>query len=256
MQVTFLGTGTSQGVPVIGCSCAVCRSLDYRDKRLRTSVHILTDSGLSLLIDTGPDFRTQALAAGLHRLDAVLFTHAHKDHTAGLDDVRPFVFRQQQAMPLFGQAAVLEQLQREFAYAFAPNPYPGTPRFELTPIGTAPFSIAGQDIIPVEALHHRLPVLGFRIGDFSYITDANYISDVELEKLRGSRVFVINALQQEPKHLSHYTLPEAMEVASAVGAPQTYFTHISHRMGLHAEVQARLESSGMALAHDGLVVQV
>ncbi|SDL57970.1 MBL fold metallo-hydrolase [Siphonobacter aquaeclarae] len=250
MTITILGTGTSQGVPVIGCDCDVCRSLDFRDKRLRVSVHVESE-GRSLVIDTGPDFRTQALRERIRHLDAVLFTHAHKDHTAGLDDVRPFNFRQNTDIPLYGQAAVLEQIRVEFAYAFAEHKYPGIPRLELNPIGNEVFSILGLDILPVEVMHHRLPVFGYRIGDFVYITDANFIPPAELEKIRGCKILVLNALQRGPKHISHFTLPEALEVIDQIRPEAAYLTHISHKMGLHQEVEASLPP-GVYLAYDGL----
>ncbi|PQA58869.1 MBL fold metallo-hydrolase [Siphonobacter curvatus] len=252
MQVTFLGTGTSQGVPVIGCDCPVCRSLDFRDKRLRVSMHVEAD-GRSLVIDTGPDFRTQALRERIMHLDAVVFTHAHKDHTAGLDDVRPFNFRQNSDIPLYGQAAVLEQIKVEFAYAFAEHKYPGTPRLQLHPIENKPFEILGLQLIPIEVMHHKLPVFGYRIGDFSYITDANFIAEPELEKLRNSKVLVINALHKGPRHLSHFILPEALEIIEKLQPKVAYLTHISHSMGLHAQVEAELPPH-VHLAYDGLKI--
>ncbi|MBI3482446.1 MAG: Uma2 family endonuclease [Bacteroidetes bacterium] len=207
LKITFLGTGTSQGVPVIGCECEVCRSLDYRDKRLRVSVFLEVD-GKNLVIDSGPDFRQQMLRERINKLDAVLLTHSHKDHIAGLDDVRAFNF-----------------LQRE-----------------------------GIKIIPLPVLHFRMPVLGFRVNDFSYITDANFIPEETFEKLKGTKVLVLNALQKE-SHVSHFTLEEAIVQAKKIGADQTYFTHISHRMGLHQQVTKELPA-GMALAHDGLIIDL
>ncbi|OZI06430.1 hypothetical protein BWI93_19855 [Siphonobacter sp. BAB-5385] len=254
MQVTFLGTGTSQGVPVIGCDCPVCRSLDFRDKRLRVSMHVEAD-GRSLVIDTGPDFRTQALRERIMHLDAVVFTHAHKDHTAGLDDVRPFNFRQNSDIPLYGQAAVLEQIKVEFAYAFAEHKYPGTPRLQLHPIENKPFEILGLQLTPIEVMHHKLPVFGYRIGDFSYITDANFIAESELDKLRNSKVLVINALHKGPRHLSHFVLPEALEIIEKLKPEVAYLTHISHSMGLHAQVEAELPPH-VHLAYDGLKINL
>ncbi|PMD98201.1 hypothetical protein BWI97_05840 [Siphonobacter sp. BAB-5405] len=254
MQVTFLGTGTSQGVPVIGCDCPVCRSLDFRDKRLRVSMHVEAE-GRSLVIDTGPDFRTQALRERIMHLDAVVFTHAHKDHTAGLDDVRPFNFRQNSDIPLYGQAAVLEQIKVEFAYAFAEHKYPGTPRLQLHPIENKPFEILGLQLTPIEVMHHKLPVFGYRIGDFSYITDANFIAESELDKLRNSKVLVINALHKGPRHLSHFVLPEALEIIEKLKPEVAYLTHISHSMGLHAQVEAELPPH-VHLAYDGLKINL
>lgn len=249
MTITFLGTGTSQGVPVIGCSCEVCKSLDYRDKRLRSSVHIQI-SGQSFVIDTGPDFRQQMLREGINRLDAVLFTHAHRDHTAGLDDVRAYNFLQKMDMPVYGMPETLHQIQNDFAYIFDEHGYPGLPRIDLRPISHNPFSVNEVEVTPLPVVHLKLPVLGFRIGDFSYITDANFISEETHEKLRGTNVLVLNALQQEP-HISHFTLTEAIQVAQKVGAHKTYFTHLSHKMGLHADV-SKILPPNIEIAFDGL----
>ncbi len=249
MKVTFLGTGTSQGVPVIGCECAVCRSLDFRDKRFRTSIH-LEAQGVSLVVDTGPDFRMQMLRAGIKKLDAVLFTHEHKDHTAGLDDIRPYNFLQQQDMPVFGRKQVLEQIRQEFSYIFSDKRYPGVPQVDCMEIDENPFQVNGLTITPIPVLHYKLPVLGFRIGDFSYITDANYISDDSVKLLEGTEILVLNALQKDA-HISHFTLDEAIREARKIGAKMTYFTHISHRLGRHDQVDSELPK-GMALAYDGL----
>ncbi len=253
MTITFLGTGTSQGVPVIACSCAVCRSLDFRDKRLRSSIHMEVD-GLSLVVDTGPDFRQQMLRERINWLDAVLFTHEHKDHTAGMDDIRSFNFKQKMDMPIYGRKSVLEQLQREFAYVFAEKKYPGVPRVLSKEINNTKFKVGETTVIPIEVLHYKLPVFGFRIGDFTYITDANSISDEEKKKVSGSKVIVLNALQRDP-HISHFTLDEAVALAEELGAKQTYFTHISHRLGNHKEVSKELPE-GVFLAHDGLKVKL
>jgi len=249
LKVTFLGTGTSQGVPVIGCECAVCRSLDFRDKRFRTSIH-LEAQGVSLVVDTGPDFRMQMLRAGIKKLDAVLFTHEHKDHTAGLDDIRPYNFLQQQDMPVFGRKQVLEQIRQEFSYIFSDKRYPGVPQVDCMEIDENPFQVNGLTITPIPVLHYKLPVLGFRIGDFSYITDANYISDDSVKLLEGTEILVLNALQKDA-HISHFTLDEAIREARKIGAKMTYFTHISHRLGRHDQVDSELPK-GMALAYDGL----
>jgi phosphoribosyl 1,2-cyclic phosphate phosphodiesterase len=249
LKVTFLGTGTSQGVPVIGCHCQVCLSLDFRDKRFRTSIHIQSDQ-VSIVIDTGPDFRSQMLRAGIQRLDAVVYTHEHKDHTAGLDDIRPFNFLQKKDMPIFGRKQVLEQIQREFSYVFSGKKYPGVPQVECIEIDENPFTIHGVNLIPIPVLHYKLPVLGFRIGDFTYITDCNFIPDESVKLIEGSEVLVLNALQKEP-HISHFTLDEAVTMAQKLGAKQTYFTHISHRLGLHSAIDLELPK-GIALAYDGL----
>ncbi|WP_339753706.1 MBL fold metallo-hydrolase [Algoriphagus aquimarinus] len=249
MKVTFLGTGTSQGVPVIGCECNVCKSLDFRDKRFRSSVHLQIGK-LSLVIDTGPDFRSQILRAGITTLDAVLFTHEHKDHTAGLDDIRPFNFKQQKDMPVFGKLQVLEQIKREFAYIFSGKRYPGIPQVETIEIDEKPFTIEGITITPIPVLHYKLPIFGFRIGDFTYITDANYISNESLKLIEGTEILVLNALQKDP-HISHFTLDEAVAMAQKIGAKETYFTHISHRLGLQDAIDQELPQ-GIALAYDGL----
>ena len=253
MQVTFLGTGTSQGVPVIGCKCPVCSSLDFRDKRLRCSVHI-TSEAFSLVVDTGPDFRQQMLREGISRLDAVLMTHAHKDHTAGLDDVRSFNFLQSCDMPVYGRPEVLHQIRSEFSYAFSEHRYPGIPRIDLREIGEGDFDLNGITIIPLPVKHLHMEVMGFRIGDFAYITDANFIPEETFSRLKGVQVLVLNALQKE-KHVSHFNLEEAIEVAGRVAAPQTYFTHISHKLGSHAEINSQLPE-GIQLSYDGLRLTV
>jgi phosphoribosyl 1,2-cyclic phosphate phosphodiesterase len=227
LKVNFLGTGTSQGIPVIGCECEVCKSLDFRDKRFRASIH-LEASGVSLVVDTGPDFRMQMLRSGVTRLDAVLFTHEHKDHTAGMDDVRPFNFIQQKDMPIFARGNVLDQIRREYSYVFSSKKYPGVPQIEAIEITEAPFHVNGLKVTPIPVLHYKLPVLGFRFGGFSYITDANHIPEESMKLLEGTEVLVLNALQDEP-HISHFTLQEAIGVAEKIGARQTFFTHMSHR---------------------------
>ncbi len=253
MKVTFLGTGTSQGVPVIGCDCQVCQSLDYRDKRLRSSVHLAVNN-TSLVIDTGPDFRQQMLRERIMKLDAILLTHAHKDHIAGLDDVRAYNFLQQKNMPVYGTKDVHKQLQTEFYYAFEEHKYPGIPRLDLIEIKDQDFTIDGVTITPLPVLHYNLPVMGFRVGNFSYITDANHIPESTFEKLKGTNILALNALQRE-KHLSHFNLSEALEVASKIGAEQTYFLHISHKLGTHKAVEKELPDS-VALAYDGLTIEL
>ncbi len=251
MTVKFLGTGTSQGVPVIACNCEVCTSSDPRDKRLRSSV-LLQIGAKHIIIDTGPDFRYQMLREHIQHLDAILFTHSHKDHVAGLDDVRAFNRQQGGAIDIYGSKEVHEALKREFYYAFTEKKYPGVPQLRLHEISNSPFHLLGVDIIPIEVMHYMMPVLGFRVGDFTYITDAKTVSDAEMTKIQGTRVLVVNALQREP-HISHFTLDEAIRFAQCVGAEQTYFTHISHRLGLHREVEQELPP-GIFLAYDGLVV--
>jgi phosphoribosyl 1,2-cyclic phosphate phosphodiesterase len=249
MKVTFLGTGTSQGVPVIACDCEVCTSLDFRDKRLRVSVH-LEVVGKSFIIDSGPDFRQQVLRERIKTLDALLFTHEHKDHTAGMDDLRSYNFKQNRDMPIYARRQVIEQLKREFAYVFSEVKYPGVPQVQMNEIRNQPFHIAGIEIIPIEVMHYQLPVFGFRVGDFSYITDANAIEEQEMRKLEGSRVIVLNALQTEP-HISHFTLAEALEILERLRPEKAYLTHMSHKMGLHTEVEKKLPEF-VKLAYDGL----
>jgi phosphoribosyl 1,2-cyclic phosphate phosphodiesterase len=251
LKITFLGTGTSQGVPVIGCDCDVCRSLDFRDKRLRSSVHLQVGSK-SLVIDTGPDFRQQMLREGIRRLDAVLYTHEHKDHTAGLDDIRPFNFSQHADMPIYGQASVLNQIKTEFSYIFTAHRYPGIPMVETHVIENRPFEVEGILIHPIRVMHHKLPVFGYRINDFTYITDANHIPAEELRKIAGTRILVINALQNEP-HISHFTLRQALEMVRIIQPEKAYLTHISHRLGLHRDVEASLPDH-VRLGYDGLKI--
>ena len=253
MKITVLGSGTSQGVPVITCECEVCKSLDFRDKRLRSSIHIQTDE-LSLVVDTGPDFRQQMLNNQIRQLDAILYTHEHKDHTAGMDDVRSFNFKQKSDMPIYARKQVLAQLRQEFAYVFAEKKYPGTPKISENTITNAPFNIQEVNITPINVMHHKLPVFGFRIGDFTYITDANAIDEKELEKIKGSKILILNALQKKD-HLSHFNLDQALVIAQQIGAEQTYFTHISHTMGLHRSVAKELPEN-IFLAYDGLKLDV
>ncbi len=253
MNITFLGTGTSQGVPIIGCDCQVCRSTDPRDKRLRVSIFVDTPEA-KFVIDSGPDFRYQMLRANVRQLDAVVFTHGHKDHTAGLDDVRAYNYFQQKPMDVYANLATQEGIRKEFSYIFEGPEYPGIPKINLHTIDGEPFEINGLKIVPIRLMHYKLEVLGFRIGDFTYITDANYIAPEELEKVKGSKVLVLNALRNEP-HISHFSLSEAIEIAQVVDADQTYFTHISHQLGLHAEVSAQLPEK-IQLAYDGLTLQL
>lgn len=256
VHLTFLGTGTSQGVPVIACECEVCASNDIRDKRLRSSVLFEVDGDhaaegpKAFVVDTGPDFRQQMLRAHVQSLDAVLFTHEHKDHVAGLDDVRAFNFRQKRDMDVFAAPQVQEALKREFHYVFAEAPYPGVPRVCLQNLDGDPLSISGVEVVPLPVLHFRLPVLGFRIGPIAYITDANAFAPETWERLEGVEILILNALRKE-KHISHFNLEEAIEVIERIKPDQAYLTHISHLLGRHRDVSLELPE-GVRLAEDGL----
>lgn len=253
MKVTFLGTGTSQGVPLIGCPCEVCTSKDKRDNRLRSSIWI-QDKGVSVVIDSGPDFRYQMLRAAVHQLDGIVYTHGHKDHVAGMDDVRAYNFFSNNPVNLYATEETQQTLKREFSYVFSDDAYPGIPRVNLNNItSSVPFDVNGLTFTPILVKHMYMDVLGFRIGDFTYITDANYISTEELSKITGSKALVLNALRHE-KHPSHYTLQEAIAVAQATGVPDTYFTHISHQLGKHDMVESQLPD-GIHLSYDGLTLE-
>ena len=254
MRVTFLGTGTSSGVPVIACACATCRSDDPRDRRWRTSVALALDDGTSVLIDASPDLRAQALAFGLDRVDTILLTHEHADHVLGLDDVRIYNFRQRRTIPCLGTARTLRRVRAMFSYVFDPaTPRGGgLPQLTLSAV-VGPFSIGGSTVVPVPLLHGSLPVLGFRIGAFAYLTDCNTIPDVSWPLLRGLDVVVLDALRRKP-HATHFTLDQAVEAARRIGASRTYFTHMAHDLP-HAATCAGLPE-GMTLAHDGLCLEV
>lgn len=253
MQVTFLGTGTSQGVPLIACDCPVCTSSDPRDKRLRTSILISSDN-TNVVIDTGPDFRQQMLREEVKTLNAVVFTHEHKDHTAGLDDVRAFNYFSGNAMDVYASDRVQEALRREFAYIFTNETYPGIPRLQLHQIHSVPFMVGELEFIPFEVLHLNLPVLGFRIGDFCYITDANFIPEAAEKHIYGARTLVINALRKE-KHVSHFTLDEALELIEKYRPENAYLTHISHQLGKSSDIE-KLLPSYVRCAYDGLRIEV
>ncbi|TWR27283.1 MBL fold metallo-hydrolase [Mucilaginibacter achroorhodeus] len=253
MIITFLGTGTSQGVPVIACTCDVCLSADKHDKRLRTSIMIEAEDK-TIVIDSGPDFRYQMLREHVMTLDAIVFTHEHKDHVAGMDDIRAFNYKQQKAIDIYATERVQQGLRREFSYIFDSFKYPGIPQVEMHTIDKETFNIGSVHFTPIEVMHYKLPVLGFRIKDFTYITDAKTVSDTEKEKIKGSKILVINALQKE-NHISHFTLDEAIAFAKEIGAEKTYFTHISHRLGKHANVNPLLPA-GIELAYDGLKIEI
>ncbi|SDP24199.1 phosphoribosyl 1,2-cyclic phosphate phosphodiesterase [Mucilaginibacter sp. OK268] len=249
MTITFLGTGTSQGVPVIACGCEVCTSTDARDNRLRTSILIEAEDK-TIVVDSGPDFRYQMLRAGVKHLDAIVFTHEHKDHIAGMDDIRAFNYKQNSPIDIYADLRVQKALVREFPYVFDGTGYPGIPQVMIHPIDLRPFPIGDAIFTPIEVLHYKLPILGFRVKDFTYITDAKTIPETEKEKIKGTKTLVINALQKQ-SHISHFTLDEAIDFANEVGAEKTYLTHISHRLGTHFEVSKELPVN-IELAYDGL----
>ena len=253
LTIQFLGTGTSSGVPMIGCSCDVCKSTDKKDKRLRSSILVSSDT-TSIVVDTTPDFRYQMLRSNSCKLDAVLFTHSHKDHLAGLDDIRAFNYFSESSMPLYANSSTEEAIRRDFYYAFGDNKYPGVPDISIQNIVTSPFEVGDIMVTPIEVMHHKMPVLGFRFKDFTYITDANFIEEQEKDKIRGSKVLVLNALRKE-KHISHFTLGEAVQLAQELAVPEVYFTHISHQMGKHAIVNGELPDN-IQLAYDGLTLSL
>lgn len=251
-SITFLGTGTSQGVPVIGSSHPVCLSDDPKDKRLRVSV-LLSWNNFNYIIDCGPDFRQQLLTNPIKRLDGILFTHEHADHVAGIDDIRPFFFRQGD-IPIYAHERVANALKRRYDYIFADEDrYPGAPAVQVNLVDkNNAFKIGGIEVMPIEAFHNRLPVLGYRISDFAYLTDVKTIDEKEISKLRGLKYLVVNALRKEPHH-SHFNLDEALEFAQKVDAEKTYLTHISHLMGSHEEVESSLPPN-VHLAYDNLKI--
>lgn len=253
MRFTFLGTGTSQGVPVIGCTCKVCKSVDFKNQRTRCAAMIEINDKI-IVIDIGPDFRQQMLRERVNKIDAILITHEHKDHTGGLDDVRPFNFKHKMDMPVYARRSVCEQLKIEYNYIFKANPYPGAPRVILHEIQNQPFLIDDIKVQPIEGLHAQLLVFGFRIGPLTYITDMNKISETELQKIEGSEVLVINALQKE-EHASHFRLDEALTIIKKTNPKKAFLTHLSHRMGLHYEIEQELPQN-VTIAYDGLKFEV
>jgi phosphoribosyl 1,2-cyclic phosphate phosphodiesterase len=255
LKITVLGTGTSQGIPVIGCECEVCQSDDPKDKRLRVSIMVETQ-GKTIVVDIGPDFRQQMLRVNVKKVDAILLTHEHTDHIIGLDDVRPFNFRYEMDMPIYGEKRVLDIIQtKRFDYIFESNPYPGVPRVLLNKIDEhSSFKVEGIEIQPIRYLHKYLPVLGFRFGDFTYMTDIKSISDEELEKVKGTKYLIISALRKQ-QHLSHLTLDEALELIKKIRPQQAWLTHLSHDMGKHEDVSKELPPH-VAIAYDGLEFEI
>ena len=252
VKLTFLGTGTSQGVPLIGCQCEVCLSTNPKDKRLRSSV-LIENNGSTFVIDTGPDFRQQMLRENVHQLDAVVFTHEHNDHLVGLDDVRAYNFIHKMHMDVYASTRVQEAIHRVFPYIFSDNKYPGIPRLELHSIFDEPFKIKNTTVIPINVMHYKMPVKAFRVENITYITDANFISEDEKEKIRGSEIIIVNALRKE-EHISHFTFDQAIALMEDLKPKKAYFTHISHQLGLYDDIKKQLPD-WIEPAWDGLTVE-
>ena len=251
LKITFLGTGTSSGVPMIACGCRVCSSTNTKDNRLRSSIMVQSNT-TTIVVDTTPDFRFQMLRENVKNIDAVLFTHPHKDHVAGLDDVKAFNYFNKKPIEVYANELTQKTLKTEFYYIFADHKYPGVADINLHLINDEPFLVGDIMVTPIKVWHLNMPVLGFRFGSFTYITDANRIDENELEKIKGSEILVLNALRHE-KHISHFTLQEAIDIAASLKMPHTYFTHISHQLGLHEDVSKELPATCM-LAYDGLQI--
>jgi phosphoribosyl 1,2-cyclic phosphate phosphodiesterase len=253
LKITFLGTGTSSGVPMIACDCEVCTSTNPKDNRLRSSIMVQSKT-TTIIVDTTPDFRYQMLREKVKNIDAIIFTHSHKDHVAGLDDVKAFNYFSKKPIEVYANEFTQVALKREFYYVFTEDKYPGIPDINLHTIEDDSFLIGDIEVTPIKVWHLRMPVLGFRFGNFTYITDANRIEEAELEKINGSEILVLNALRHE-KHISHFTLQEAIDLSQSLKIPQTYFTHISHQLGLHDVVSEKLPY-GCMLGYDGFIVEV
>lgn len=251
LKITFLGTGTSSGVPMIACPCAVCASTDSKDKRLRSSILVESET-TRIVVDTTPDFRYQMLRSKVNKLDAILFTHPHKDHIAGLDDIRAYNYFQNQAMKVYANELTQAALRKEFSYIFSEFKYPGIPDISLNDINTEPFMVGDIPVIPFIVWHLKMPVLAFRFGKFTYITDANRIDENEKQIIKGSEVIVLNALRHE-KHISHFNLEEAVALVKELEIPEAFFTHISHQLGKHQDINPILPA-GIQLAYDEQVL--
>ncbi len=252
MKITFLGTGTSMGVPIIGCKCEVCKSVDPKDHRFRSSIFIEVD-GKKFIIDTGPDFRLQCLNNNIERIDAILITHIHRDHVAGLDDIRPFCYQQKAFIPIYGSEQVCNRIKKDFAYCFGENRYPGVPDIQLNQIDENPFVVLGVKVVPIIVMHAKMKVDAYRINNFTYITDASFISEDSVEKIVGTEYLVVNALRKEP-HPSHFTLDQALHLIKRIKPNHAWITHVGHSLGLYQEVQSQLPE-GVTLAYDGLKVE-
>ena len=253
MKITLLGTGTSQGVPVIACECEVCLSKDTKDKRLRSSIMIEVD-GINLVVDTGPDFRQQMLTHNVKKVDAILFTHEHIDHVGGLDDVRSFNYKWKCDMPIYCSSNVLSALKHQFSYIFSNSKYPGVPKIDVNIISNETFKISSTKIIPISAIHYKLPVFGFRIKDFIYLTDLSFISEKEKLKMVNAKVIVLDSLRKKP-HMSHLCLQESIDLLLELKPKKAYLTHISHFMGLHLDVNKDIPDF-IQLGYDGQVINI
>jgi len=253
MQITLLGTGTSQGVPVITCNCHVCRSSNFKDKRLRSSVMVEVDNQ-TIIIDTGPDFRQQMLRENVEKVDAILFTHHHKDHTAGMDDIRAFNHKWKKDMQVYCTKETKKALKREFSYVFSDNKYPGVPRVIINNIKAQPFKINSITITPIKALHYKMEVLGFRINDFVYLTDVSFIENREIDKMRDADLIILDALRKK-EHISHFNLDQALALLKELKPKKALLTHISHYMGLHEEVNKELPDN-IKLSYDGQKIKI
>jgi len=253
LKITFLGTGTSSGVPMIACGCKVCTSANVKDNRLRSSIMVQSET-TTIVVDTTPDFRLQMLREKVKNVDAILFTHPHKDHVAGLDDVKAFNYFNEKPIDVYANELTQKALKNEFYYIFADHKYPGVPDINLHLINDEPFLVGDILVTPIKVWHLHMPVLGFRFANFTYITDANRIEEQELEKIKGSEILVLNALRHNA-HISHFTLQEAVDLSTSLQIPKSYFTHISHQLGLHEEVMKELPLN-CSLAYDGLQIKV